>query len=97
MTGLTYDETEDMSFGQKEWYYKGKATCVAYGSSPDGNCDTSLYVCSEVQGENGKGTYGTQKDQAAKLKEAVENGGVHPDCPRTASESKFECDLLGTT
>jgi len=90
--GVSHHDTLAISSGKKEWYFRSRSTCVAYGTPPEGLCDTSLYVCSATLGENNKGVYGSQEEQAIMLKVAVENGGVHPDCPRNPVCVKCNCE-----
>ena len=88
--GVSDHDTLAISSGKKEWYFRSRSTCVAYGTPPEGLCDTSLYVCSATLGGNNKGVYGSQEEQAIMLKVAVENGGVHPDCPRNPGDASSQ-------
>ncbi|CAE7649030.1 typA [Symbiodinium pilosum] len=55
-----------------EWYFKDKRTQVGYGSYKN-KCDSNKVFCA------GRLTFGFGILQAKALKEAIENGGLHPD------------------
>lgn len=54
------------------WYYDRKSTCVNYGDG--GECPRHEGYCA------GGKTYGTLDEQVLAVKEALENGGTHPEC-----------------
>jgi hypothetical protein len=58
-----------------EWFLEGQPTCIAQGPHHHSCEAPSLLVCSGGSG------YGTGEEQASALKIAMDNGGVHPDCP----------------
>lgn len=58
------------------WFYKGFPTCVGYGD-PEDDCPYFENFCA---GDNF--SFGSYKQQAEAIKEAVlEGGGEHPSCP----------------
>jgi hypothetical protein len=59
----------------KQWMLDGKPTCVAQGPSYH-DCELSnVLVCA------GGSDYGRAEAQAEALKVAMDNNGVHPNCP----------------
>ena len=57
------------------WYYEGYPTCVAYGGDFSRKCLPHEHYCS------GGSVYGTPDQQASAIKDALQNGGEHPQCP----------------
>ena len=67
-------DPKDMSHDESVWYYKRRSTCVGYGDWEE-ECPRSENWCA------GGGTFGDSSQQAKGVKDAITNGGVHPDCP----------------
>lgn len=70
------NKINNISHDYSMWYYNGESTCVGYGDFSD-KCHSYENICSGDENM----IYGTPFEQATNVKIAINNGGVHPDCP----------------
>ena len=63
------------------WVYDNQHTCIGAGAYGD-TCAVESLNCSTHGTTLGKNGYGA--DQMARVKEAVNDGGMHNNCPRMA-------------
>eukprot|EP00929_Paragymnodinium_shiwhaense_P087926 TRINITY_DN48079_c0_g1_i1.p1 TRINITY_DN48079_c0_g1~~TRINITY_DN48079_c0_g1_i1.p1 ORF type:complete len:1701 (+),score=295.19 TRINITY_DN48079_c0_g1_i1:130-5232(+) len=61
------------------WTYRGKSTMVAAGGENE-TCDQKVYLCAGYESKYNPGysSFGRAIDQAYQVREAVANGGLHP-------------------
>jgi len=84
--GIVRNDQGRLSAKSGVWYFKDTSTGVGYGSYKKG-CDSRKLFCS------GGKTFGTGLQQARALKEAIANGGVHPDMV-PCKLGKYWCPLM---
>merc|ERR1719235_561949 len=77
--GLTSPQVGAVTEQEKVWYYNGQSTGVGKGQYNEA-CDSTKVVCAGVT------TFGTATNQATAVKEAIANGGVHPNAPTTPGD-----------
>lgn len=66
--------SKDISHDEGVWYYRNFPTCVGYGDWND-ECPKYESYCA------GGKSFGDPKTQVKAIKQALENGGTHPECP----------------
>ncbi|CAJ1414630.1 unnamed protein product [Effrenium voratum] len=84
--GLVRNDAGRVSYSKGVWYFKGETTKVGQGSWKKA-CDNRKLFCA------GKSRFGFGIQQAQAVKEAILNGGLHPDmepCPL----SKYWCTQM---
>lgn len=89
--GLTDTQIGKVCVAESKYYYNSVDTCVAQGSY-SGVCDSSKVVCAGGENKNG---YGNQ--QAAAVKAAINNGGVHANCRNDPCEGIEDGWDIGTS
>lgn len=67
-------DPKDMTHDEGMWYYKRRSTCVGYGDWTE-ECPKHEGYCA------GGKTFGNARDQISAIRESLENGGTHPECP----------------
>lgn len=65
---------DNITHDEKEWFYKDIPTCVGYGDSQD-ECLKFERFCSGIE------NFGTPQEQVSQVMNAIENNGIHPECP----------------
>lgn len=68
--------SKDITHDESVWYYQNNNTCVFYSENRNDLCPRHSRYCS-----SGKSTAGSAEEQVKAIKEAINNGGEHPQCP----------------
>ncbi|CAK9079343.1 GTP-binding protein TypA/BipA-like [Durusdinium trenchii] len=86
--GFSAADIAQLTHKDGEWFYKGKSTKV--GMAPP--CDPHKDICA-----GGKEGFGNPVQQAAALKEAIQNGGIHPEMAHPCKLGEYWCPLMKKT
>jgi len=92
--GIPASEAAKLSFGPDpqvdEWHYDGKPTCVARGVDWAACSEDDTALLCPGKRLLSSNTFGTGEAQAEAVKAAIDNGGVHPDCPGCFENRKVD-------
>ena len=78
--GLSDADIAEISHDDHVWYYKGNSTCIGYGDVEE-ECPIYQNYCAGGTKDGVNYTFGTLRQQASAIKQAILNGGQHSECP----------------
>lgn len=78
--GISDTDIQLITHDDSGWYYKNTSMCIGYGDAEE-ECPIYESYCAGGTKDGVHYTYGTLRQQALALKQAIVNGGRHGECP----------------
>jgi len=78
--GIADSDIGQITHDDHVWYYKDRSTCIGYGDVEE-ECPAYENYCAGGTSNGTLYTYGSLKQQALAIKQAILAGGQHEECP----------------
>lgn len=78
--GISDSDISLITHDDNVWYYKDQSTCIGYGDTEE-DCPAYENYCAGGTSNGVRYTYGTLKQQAQAIKQSIDAGGQHGECP----------------